>query len=270
MLPSSFNIKKQAKTLLAGRWPLGIGAVLILMFFLFFVLAIYSLLYPYFSNGFPFVVLSVLTVLFVISVGFPLTLGVLRTFRAVYEKQETDLYSVFFYFSSKKLLLKVIRLCIYLVFRIAIISVLLLLPSFIIEGLSSGNMPFLDNNDLPLWLSNLWVFGTVLRGAAIAITVYIVLQYYMAPYIFILNDNIDVSETLFLAKKTAKLGISNFFALILSFLGWITLSLLAVPLIFTLPYAIMCYVVHCEAITDYYNKKIKSNKTSFIEDEFDL
>ena len=270
MLPNSSNFKKQAKTLLEGRWPLAIGAVMILIFFFLFIVTLFNMLHPCFLSGAPFIILTVLTVFFALAVGFPLTLGVIKIFRRIYNKEDTDLYTVFFYFSSAKLFTKAIRLCITFIMQFGVIALLLLLPSLIIEALSAGKIPFISNGDMPLWLSNLWVFGAFLRATAIAILVFITLRYYLTPYIFIINDNIDIMEALLLSRKASKMSIGNFIVLIFSFTGWIILSFFAVPLIFTLPYALMCYTVHAEAVITVYNKKVNSTQFFVEENDFDL
>ncbi len=270
MLPNSSNIKKQAKALLGGRWPLGIGAVMLIIFFLLFVFVLFSMLYPYFTSGTPFIILSIFLVFVTLAIGFPLMLGVLKVFRAIYNNQDTDLYTVFFYFSSPTRLARAIRLCITFTIQFGIIAILLLLPSLVIEALSSGELPLFANKDMPLWFSNLWVFGAFLRTIAIAILIFLALRYYLAPYIFIINDDIDVMEATLLSRKASKMSIGNFIVLILSFTGWLLLSFLAVPLIFTVPYALMCYTVHAEATIALYNKKINAKEFFVEENEFDL
>lgn len=269
-MPNSSQIKKQAKALLSGRWPLAIGAVMILLFFFLFIVILFNMLYPYFSSGAPFIILSILTAFFALAIGFPLALGVMKVFRLLYNKEDTDLYTVFFYFSSTKRLAKAIRLCISFTMRFGIIAIILLLPSLIIEVLSSGSLPFLSGGDMPIWFSNLWVFSAFLRAIAIAILIFIILRYYLAPYIFIINEDIDVMEATLLSHNASKISMGNFIALIFSFAGWIVLSLFAVPLVFTLPYALMCYTVHAETVIKLYNQKVNSTEFFIKENEIDL
>lgn len=270
MLPNSTAVKREAKRLLAGKWPLGIAAVMVFVFFIMFMAILYSMLYPYFSSGVPFIVLTILTLFFSVALGFPLLLGVLRVYRCIGTDTDTDLYTVFYYFSSAKRLTKAIWLCIFLVSKFALTALLLLLPSIIIDALASGKLPFFEASGMPIWFSNLWVFGTFLRGIAIAVLVYIVLRYYLCAYIFVQNDNINIMEAVLLSKNVGKMNISGFVGLILSLLGWILLSLLAIPIVFTVPYIVMCYTVHCTMAIDYYNHSIKSPTPLHDEMEFDL
>lgn len=270
MLPSNTVIKREAKRYLAGKWPLGIAAVMIFVFFFMFISILYALLYQYFSLGVPFMILTVLTVFFSVTIGFPLMLGVLRVFRCVLSGIDTDLYTVFYYFSSVKQLTRAIYLCVFLVSKFALTALLLLLPSIIIDALTSGKLPFFETNGMPIWFSNLWVFGTFLRGIAVAVLVYIIFKYYLCAYIFVQNDNINVLEAVLLSKKVGKIGVSSFVGLIFSLVGWILLSFLAVPIVFTAPYILMCYTVHCNLAIDYYNRSLKSPTPFADEMEFDL
>lgn len=270
MLPNSTAIKREAKRLLAGRWPLGIAAVMVFVFFFMFISVLYTLLYRFFSAGVPFMILTVLTVFFAVAVGVPLMLGVLRLFRCILADTDVDLYSVFYYFSSVKRLTRAISLCVFIVSKFALTVLFLLLPSIIIDALTSGKLPFFESSGMPIWFSNLWVFGTFLRGIAIAVLVYIILKYYLCAYIFVQNDNINVLEAVLLSKKVGKMGISSFVGLIFSLVGWIILSFLAVPIVFTVPYILMCYTVHCNYATDYYNRSLKSPTPFADEMEFDL
>lgn len=270
MLPNSTAVKREAKRSLAGKWPLGIAAVMVFIFFLMFMAILYTMLNPYFSSGVPFIILTVLTVFFSVALGFPLMLGVFRVFRCIVADTDTDLYAVFYYFSSVKRLTKAIWLCIFLISKFALTAILLLLPSIIIDTLASGKLPFFETGGMPIWFSNLWVFGAFLRGIAIAVLVYNVLRYYLCAYIFVQNDNINILEAVLLSKKVGKLSISGFVGLILSLAGWILLSLLAVPIVFTAPYIITCYTVHCAMAIDYYNRSLKSPTPFADEMEFDL
>ncbi len=269
MLPNSSAIKREAKKMLTGKWPLGIAAVFVLFSYLMFMSVIYTLLYQFFSSGIPHTVLVFLVVFFITAIGFPLSLGILRIYRAILCEKGTDLYEVFYYFSSIKRLAKALQLCFFIVSKLALIGFLLFLPSLIVNLLSEGKLPVFESG-MPIWFSNLWVFGTFLRGIAVAILIYIALRHYACAYIFIQNDNISALEAVLLSTKVSKVSISNFLGLCVSFLGWLALSLLAVPIFFTVPYFLMAYTIHCTAAINYYNRTIKSPTPFSDEMDFDL
>ena len=269
MLPNSSAIKSEAKKMLSGKWPLGIASCFIVASFIMFFLVLYSLLYQFFPVGLPHTVLLILVYFFAVSIGFPLSLGVLRIYRAILCEKDTDLYEAFYYFSSVKLLTKALQLCFFLICKFTLIGFLLFVPSIIVNFLSEGRLPVFESG-MPIWFSNLWVFGTFLRGIAVAILIYIVLRHYACAYIFIQNDNISAMETVLLATKVAKVSISSFLGLCISLLGWLLLSLLAAPAIFTVPYCLMAYAVHCTAAINYYNRTLKSPTPFSDELEFDL
>ena len=269
MLPNSSAIKCEAKKMLKGKWALGISAFFVIAFFAMLISVLYTFLYQFFPSGLPHTVLIVLLCFFTVAIGFPLLLGVLRIYRAILCNIDTDLYEAFYYFSSVKRLTKALQLCFVLICKFALIGFLLFLPSMIVDFLSQGKLPVFENG-MPIWFSNLWVFGTFLRGIAVAILIYIILRHYACAYIFIQNDNISAMETMLLATKVAKVSVANFVGLCVSFLGWIALSLLAVPTIFTVPYALMAYTVHCTAAINYYNRTLKSPTPFSDEMDFDL
>ncbi len=268
MLPNSRTVKQDAKTRLSGRWPLAISAVMISLFFVFFLLMIFSILGQFFSGGFSLIIIS-LPILFAgIIVGFPLWLGTLQLFRYINEGVDTTLYTVFYCFSTRERLTKSLKLGLLLVSRIFLVAVLLLLPAFLLDLLASGNLPFFKENGMPIWFSNLWVFGAFLRGIAAVIFAFIIMRHYLAAYIFILNDDLDCFEIMLLSKKVSKISIGSMGALLLSLIGYFAVSIFVVPLIFTLPIIIMSYVVHADAAIDLYNKKTLTN--NFFQNDTDF
>lgn len=262
MLPNSKSVKQTAKSRLSGRWPLAIATVMISLFFILFLLMIFSILSQFFTGGISLAIVSLPMLLIGIVTGFPLWLGTLRLFRYIYEGTDTTLYTVFHYFSTRERLLKSLKLGLLLISRILLVSVLLLLPAVLIDILASGNLPFFKENGMPIWFSNLWVFGAFLRGIASVVLAFIIMRHYLAAYIFVLNDNLDCLEIMLLSKKVSKISMGPMCALLLSFILYFAISVFIVPLIFTLPIIIMSYVVHANTAVDLYNKRL-SEKNFF-------
>lgn len=269
MIPSSSEIKRETKRLLAGKWPLAIASVFVVICFYMLLLVLYSLFSMLFPSGLFNIVLIVILVFFGLLIGCPLFLGGLRIFRSIYSESHTDLYEMFYYFSTTRRLIGALQLSFLLLSKFVAIGFLLLLPSIIINLLSEGKIPFLESG-MPIWFSNLWVFGNLLRNVAIVLLIVIILRHYLCAYIFIQNDNLSAMETLLLAKKVSKTSLSGFFGLFFSFIGWLFLSFFMVPLIFTIPYAAMAYIVHCAAAINYYNRTLKSPTPFSDEMDFDL
>ncbi len=270
MLPSSKIVKEDAKKHLSGKWPLSIAAIMISLFFVFFLLVLFSLLVQFFSGGIPLIILSVSVIFIAALLGFPLTLGVLRLFRYIYEAKDTSLYTAFYYFSSRRLLLKTFKLFILLTSKIALIALLLLLPATITDLLASGRLPFFADSGMPIWFSNLWVFSAFLRGIAAVIFFVTVIRHCPSLYIFIINDDLDCFEIMHLSTKVSKRSAGAFIGLIFSFLGYFLISIFVVPLIFTLPIFIMSYLTHSAAAVELYNKKTVSDDFFENDNKFDL
>ena len=111
-----------------------------------------------------------------------------------------------------------------------------LIPYVTVEILTSVNFysliginvseGFLSMYFINSWFLILGVFaGIVVLG-----------RYFLVPAIITANDSTDVREAFKLSKKVASGYIGSFLTFLLSFAGWLLLSLFAFPLIFTLPY----------------------------------
>ena len=74
----------------------------------------------------------------------------------------------------------------------------------------------------------------------------------------------DAEEALLMSSVISKTSLMDFVFLGFSLILWIIASILFIPLIFTLPYFIMCYIVHSEYSVKDYNQRIsKLNDESF-------
>ena len=82
------------------------------------------------------------------------------------------------------------------------------------------------------------------------------LRFYIAPILFVADENMDVSETLHMSTVISRKSSLDFIYLISSFIGWILISVLVIPLIFTLPYILTSYAVHVRFAIAEYNKHI--------------
>ncbi len=270
MLPNSSALKANAKKRLSGKWPICIAATMILLFFTFFLLMMFSLMGQFFTGGIPLIILCLSVIFIGVLLGFPLTLGVLRLFRYIYEGTDTSLYTVFYYFASPSRLIKTFRLFMLLISKIALVALLLFLPAIITDLLASGKLPFFADSGMPIWFSNLWVFSAFLRGIAAVVFFMAVIRHYPAIYIFIINDDLDCFEIMHLSTKVSKRSTGAFIGLVFSFIGYLVISVFIVPLIFTLPIFIMSYLSHSEAAVDLYNKKAVSGNFFETDDGFDL
>lgn len=258
MFPSSTAVKKTALAMLKNEWPAAILIVVIPLAFFLVLINLFSFIGYIFTSVLAQVLMYVILCSVLLFIGLPLFFGVLRIYWSLAAENPLKISGIFYYFSEVAIYKKLITFIFLMFGKIILKAVALLLPSILIELTSKFSSLFFANSVAPLWFSNIWIFAFVLRVIAICCIIYIMSRYYLAPFIFIANENIDEIECINKARAVSRVTLGNFIILILSFLGWIIISVFFVPLIFTLPYMCMCYIVHCRFAAVYYNSKLRN------------
>ena len=258
MFPRSIAVKKTALATLKNEWPTAIIMAVIPLAFFLIAINIFSFSGYVFSSAFAQVITYIIFMCILFFIGFPLFLGVLRFFWSISVEKPLMISEVFYYFSDIKIYKRFIIFMFLLLGKVVLKAVVLLLPSIIIDLLMRFSSLIFANSVVPLWFSNIWVFALALRAIAICCIVYIASRYYLAPFIFIASENADEIECIQKAYTVSRHSVGNFITLILSLFGWIVLSVFFVPLVFTLPYFCMCYIIHSRYAVVYYNSKLKS------------
>lgn len=258
MFPGSIAVKKTALATLKNEWPTAIIAAVIPLAFFLVLSNLFSFIGYIFSSVFAQVIMYVILCAVLLFIGLPLFFGVLRIYWSLAAEAPLKISEMFYYFSGAGVYKRLITFVFLMLGKIILRAVALLLPSVIIDLISRFSSLFFANSVAPLWFSNIWIFAFVLRAIAICCIIYIMLRYYLAPFIFIANEDIDEIECIHKAHTVSSVSLGNFITLILSLLGWIILSFFFVPLVFTLPYICMCYIVHSRFAAVYYNAKRRS------------
>ncbi len=258
MFPGSIAVKKTALATLKNEWPTAIIAAVIPLAFFLIAVNILSFAGYIFTSAFAQVMMYIILACVLLFIGLPLFLGVLRLFWSMSVENPLTISEIFYYFSAGKIYKRFITFAVLLLGKIVLRAVVLLLPSVIIDLIIRFSSLIFANSVVPLWFSNIWVFALVLRAIAICCIVYIALRYYLAPFIFIASEDTDESECINKARTVSRHCTGNFIALIFSLFGWILLSLFFVPMVFTLPYFCMCYIIHSRFAAVYYNSKLKN------------
>jgi hypothetical protein len=143
-----------------------------------------------------------------------------------------------------------------LALRIGITLLVFLIPVFAVKILAGSWIYSLLNISTPIWTVNLSDVVDFLVVLATASTFFACLKYYLAPALFVGDEDMKVSECIRLSSVISKRTTIDFVFLFFGFSGWILLSLLIIPLVFSLPLMTTAYLVHStEAITDF-NKEI--------------
>lgn len=258
MFPSSIAVKKTALATLKNEWPTAIIAAVILLAFFLVSINLFSFIGYIFSNTVAQVIVYIILCAGVIFIYLPLFFGVLRFYWSLAAETPLGISEIFYYFSNIGVYKRLINFIFRLFSKMVLKAFVLLIPSFIIDLVSKFSSVLFANSVVPLWVSNIWIFAVVLRVIAICCIVYIMSRYYLAPFIFIAGHNTDNAECIKKAYTISRVSMGNFITLILSLLGWILLSVFFAPLVFTLPYFCMCYIIHSRYAAVYYNSRQKS------------
>lgn len=252
MLAPSPIVKKTAKTALSGHW-LQAFAVSCVLLFTFFICELASSLVSVFAGTVGYIAAMIFFTVFAIS---PLGLGVLCYFRRRLWEQEDSLLIIFKYFSSVCEYKRSLRFLLLLGFKTLVVAAALFSPCLIVWLLSNEKLYSWLDMSLPIWASNLWTLNSFIALVATFALVFIMLKYYLSPFIFVSNDDVDPAEALNMSGIISKRTGADFFWLILSFSGWLLLSVFVAPLIFTLPYFVASYCVHCRFAITAYNSDV--------------
>lgn len=253
MEATSTVVKKTAKTVLKDNWveAMAIGAIVLFVYFLGYIaVSLFSVVFPNMA------VYGIITVLAVFVV-LPLLLGALRCYWLVMWDKKSIVGEIFYYFASKTQYLKAIKMFWLLCLRALWIGALLLVPSVITDVLSSAKIYELFHFSAPSWASNLWVVSIFLKTLAGGILLAIMVKYYLAPFLIIADEQMDVREAIHKSTLLSKATGIDFVVLILSFIGWILLSLFIFPLVVTIPYFMVSYMVHSRFSVANYNKVVQ-------------
>ncbi len=259
MFPESRVIKKDALAALKDNWGTVIAVNMMVVFFIFALLfigdAIGRIIMPSFVN----IIICFFGALVLIMVCIPVLLGIIRFFWHLYNESRTDINDVFAYFSSRKMYFRAFNLTLQLLSKILLVALVMYLPSIIV-WLASSQFVRSMFSATPIWMANLWIIADFLQSIGFVLTVMVTLKYYLAPFIFVINDTVEPIEVLHLSGKAARLSVWNFLGLICTTFGWLLLTLLFVPAFFTIPYLGMCYVVHSRFAVYSYNEWLNTEK----------
>lgn len=198
-----------------------------------------------------------------IFINLPLFLGLIRFFwRMQFDAIDIPI-TVFVYFTSFNRYVKTVKFILSLLAKIILFALILYFPLFIIWLLTNSFIYDLLNISIPIWISNLngirffvFVFSSVLLFL-------ISIKYYMAPILFIADENIDIKTAIKSSSIITRRTFVDFSYLLLSLIGWIILSLFHIFNFFILPYIILVYVVHSRfSIVEYNYFQTKMNENN--------
>ncbi|MBE6732457.1 MAG: DUF975 family protein [Ruminococcaceae bacterium] len=259
--------KKTAKAALKGNWvkAIAIGAVLIFSGFIIYIAL------SFIGTVFPSVVTALITLLITALVFIPLLMGALRSYWRIMWDSSDTLDSVFYYFVSLERYSRVAKLVLALFLKAVGVGILLFIPAIITDLFSKAALYEFFGISAPAWVGNLWIASGFLKAVALVILAAVMLKYYLSFFLVIADEQMDVYEAIHKSTLLSRATAIDFLGLILSFFGWILISLIAIPLIFTLPYFLTSYMVHSRFAVANYNKVVNQmssvNEHQFSSDD---
>lgn len=196
----------------------------------------------------------VLALAFAVCLLFPLFLGLLRYYRRTLWGTYDNAAEIFYYFSSAEVYKEAFNMSVLFIGRLLFYGILFNLPAIIAGVLSNPAVYEAFQITVPAWSQGLWpveYFFEILGGIALF---FFMLKFYLAPFLFVAQEGSDAASAFELSRIISRRSATDFFWLVISFAGWIILSLLVVPLVATLPYMMCAYAVHCRFVVAQYNK----------------
>lgn len=191
----------------------------------------------------------------------PVALGLIRYFwRMLFGAFDSPI-AVFYYLSEKRLYVKAMKLVLSLTLKLLLYGAIIFVPVALLWLFSQGFIYEALGMHIPLWstylesvLSYLYYFGAVILTA-------VMLRYYIAPVLFVADENMDSSEAIHMAAVISRKTYLDFVFIIFSFILWILLSVFIIPLVFTLPYMLTAYVIHVRFAVAEYNMFVEKNNS---------
>ncbi len=188
----------------------------------------------------------------------PLSLGILRYYWRIALGVADNPATCFYYFSSRFLYTKVLKLIFTLLFRTFFVYSVLFLPTLIFQIITGSWLYNALNITVPIWTVNFSYVSYFLNLLALLGTLFSMLKFYLAPMLFVADENMEPDEALHMSTVLSKRSSIDFIFLCLSFLGWIIISFFAVPLIFTIPYMLLAYLIHCSYTVCAFNEELSN------------
>ncbi len=259
MLAPSPVIKSTAKTALFPRFlqSVAVCSVLIFTFYIIELMgsiaSIFSGLVGYFAT----------IIILLVTVFAPLFLGVLNFFKRLLWNQDDSVLIIFKFFSSLAIYKRALHFIVLFCIKLVSAAAVLFFPCLIVWLLSSEKLYALLGLSLPVCASNLWALNSFLSFLALLALCFVMLKYYLSAFIFVGNEGINVAEAINMSVIISKRTGGDFFGLLLSFAPWILLSFFLVPLVFTVPYFLASYAVHCRYAIAAYNRDVERFNAEF-------
>ncbi len=258
MFPGNDAVKHTARVSLRGHWPQAIAVSVICLIAMLsgvYLTQIFQLLLGSVVGNWLFIFFSLAWSLMILC---PLSYGAVRWFWRTTGGAQTEIGSIFYYFSGRKSYWRSLKLILLLAGKTLLYGFFLLLPGAITHYLSGPSLYNRLDTSIPYWVSALRMLSYVLIVVGVLALCVILFRYYLAPLFLIANEEMLPMEAAHLSTMVAKQSLGSFVGLLFGFVGWAFLTLLCgVPLLYAVPFFLASYCVHCRYCIFHYNQKIK-------------
>jgi len=270
MLPTNAAAKSTARVTLKKRWPAAIAVSLILL--IVFIIEIYfqqlvliiakgdyvwSPLQPQniiYLNQWSNVLATVVSTLFCFTITFPLVLGVLRWFWRTTGGADDSVGGVFYYFSSRNNYLLSVKVFWGFFWRAVAVMAVAFLPYVIVYVATSPEVYALFGKSIPLGISSLSSIADFLIVLGLVGLIAFIIRYYLVPSILFWDETVSVHDAFKYSAVVSNGSKGAYFYFVISFIGWFVLSMLAVPLLFTVPYFLASVTVFSRYVINHYQR----------------
>ena len=270
------KIKQNARRALGGNWGKAIAILLTLfavsLLFVFFEALFYwvfhftggvgphlrfsldfiPLDYPLLTqerdvNLVPFLIstLSTLCGLLVLS---PLSLGITRWYYELIAGEETEIFTIFSYFSHFRLYLRSVWYHIQIMVRSFLWSVALFAPGTLLFALCSYYLEQPGNGAYVTALSFGLVLSCVLLVLCAVVLILLLLRYFLTPYYLVEKPEWTVTQAIRRSVAGTREQKGNLLLFGLSFLPWLLLGVFLLPLLYVIPYLMASRALYAKVL----------------------
>lgn len=254
-IPQSSVVKSTAKASMKGKEISAIIAAMTVVLSLLFLLMLSGGLSVISSGIMGLGVIAVAAVLFLL-VFFPVILGSVRYFWRLTGGADDGPAEVFFYFQSLFVWKRAIKAGLFMLFKCFTAMFTCLLPYFIVTVLSNSWIYRFLGTEVPLWVAGLALVQSFLQVVGVFAGLAVISRYYLFAAIVVMDDDMLLLEAMHISVMVSRRSVSAFLALVVALFGWIILSFLALPLLYTAPLFFGCYAVHCRYALVNYNMNL--------------
>lgn len=242
-------VKSTALITLKGNWAVSCSKAMVPVFATIIILLSCVLLSLPFGDILAYMIFALLFT-FIVA---PLWLGTVRTYWKSANGEMEGVSGCFYYFSGKKEYMRALKYNLKVLLHWLKVAVILLVPAILVNVFTNSETYELFGVSIPLFVMNLRYLDKVFHIAALILAVAHLISLYLPAFLFVSIEDMSPNECFKRGTEIGGYTKSRFFTHLLGFGGWIILSATLIPLLFTMPYLLMSYVVECRYNVAFYN-----------------